>query len=92
MTRRYNQGQIINVKVALTAAHRGFFQFRIAPLVDGRVVGDSQGKLRGYLLRTVSLLFIQNKIVAYETYGYVPPLRETFINFRSFELLKSVVR
>ena len=45
--------------MALTDAHRGFFQFRIASLVNGQVIGDSQGKLRGYLLRTVSLLSIQ---------------------------------
>ena len=49
ITRRYNQGQIINVKVELTAAHKGFFQYQIAHLVNGQVIGDSQGKLRGYL-------------------------------------------
>ena len=48
--------------MALTAAHRGFFQFRIAPLVNGQVIGDSQGKLRGYLLRTVSLLSVLRTI------------------------------
>ena len=40
----------------MTAAHKGFFQFRIASLINGQVYGDSQGKLRGPLLQTVSLL------------------------------------
>jgi len=37
----------------LTAAHKGYFEFRIGAFDNRRVAGDRKGKLQGHLLRTV---------------------------------------
>jgi len=48
--RHYKPGQTIDVEVLLTASHFGYFEFRINDFTNKQTVGDSVGKLKGYLL------------------------------------------
>jgi len=52
IVKSYRRGQTINVAVKLTAAHRGYFEFRISSLDNRKASSDRTGKLSGYLLMT----------------------------------------
>merc|ERR1712121_6983 len=47
----YKAGEVIKVRVKLTASHLGYFEFRIGKFDDKRTSGDEEGKLNGVLLK-----------------------------------------
>lgn len=56
ITRKYKQGQVIDVEVLLTTAHLGHFEFRIGDFSSSETAGNSIGKLKGRLMELVSAL------------------------------------
>jgi len=54
IVKTYKKEQIIDIKVLLTASHKGTFEFRVGDFSNSKTEGDSIGKLKGQLMELVS--------------------------------------